>query len=428
MIQVNHVTNIGILKPMNAVNNGPYGEKGRHGNYDLFKELKIPYIRNHDASLTEEYGSQHLVDVHCIFTDFSRSPDNECAYDFTLTDIYMQNALDMGAEVFYRLGSSIEHWAKKYGTVMPSDFLKWAKVCEHIILHYNEGWANGYKMDIKYWEIWNEPDLDEDDSLNKRTWGGTKLNFFEFYHVVATYLKNKFPKIKIGGPALAYREDWAEEFLHQLKAPLDFFSWHIYSISPEDMVAKAVRIRNMLDKYSFTETESILDEYNYMEGWHKVPFRNSISVIKGLKGAAYTIAVFCSCQNSNIVDMLMYYDARVRKEYNGLFDSDYLEPLKTYYAFMAYSEIYSCDNQIDCISDEENIYALAAIKDNLIRMIISAYNMDATKEINIELSKAGRYQVYIIDNTRNLEKIFELHGNAFTITINPNEILFIKEI
>ena len=42
----------------------------------------------------------------------------------------------------------------------PKDFRKWAQICEHIIRHYNEGWADGHKWDIRYWEIWNEADLD----------------------------------------------------------------------------------------------------------------------------------------------------------------------------------------------------------------------------------------------------------------------------
>ena len=28
----------------------------------------------------------------------------------------------------------------------------------NVIKHYNSGWANGYHYNIKYWEIWNEPD------------------------------------------------------------------------------------------------------------------------------------------------------------------------------------------------------------------------------------------------------------------------------
>ena len=70
-----------------------------------------------------------------------------------------------GTKPFYRLGQSIEHQTKKYGIYPPKDFKKWAKICEHIIRHYNEGWANGYRMGIEYWEIWNEADLDQPDCM-----------------------------------------------------------------------------------------------------------------------------------------------------------------------------------------------------------------------------------------------------------------------
>ena len=40
----------------------------------------------------------------------------------------------------------------------PKDFEKWAHVCLNIVKHYNGGWDNGFHDQIKYWEIWNEPD------------------------------------------------------------------------------------------------------------------------------------------------------------------------------------------------------------------------------------------------------------------------------
>ena len=81
--------------------------------------------------------------------------------------LILATIINTGARVFYRLGASIEHWANKYGTGKPMDFDKWVDICEHIIMHYTEGWANGFFYDIAYWEIWNEPDLDPDDSKNK---------------------------------------------------------------------------------------------------------------------------------------------------------------------------------------------------------------------------------------------------------------------
>ena len=66
---------------------------------------------------------------------------------------------------------------------------KWAVICEHIIRHYNEGWADGYKLNIKYRELWNEPDLGD------ATWGGTKEQFFDLYVTAAKHLRECFPDI-----------------------------------------------------------------------------------------------------------------------------------------------------------------------------------------------------------------------------------------
>lgn len=128
---------------------------------------------------------------------------------------------------FYRLGSKIEHWKKKYNTIMPKDFNKWAIICEHIIMHYTEGWANGFRYDIEYWEIWNEPDLDADDSTNKRNWSGTANDFYELYRITLSHLKSRFPHLKIGGPAVASasprHSDWIRGLFSRLETKPDFF-------------------------------------------------------------------------------------------------------------------------------------------------------------------------------------------------------------
>ena len=55
---------------------------------------------------------------------------------------------------------------------------------------------------------------------------------------------------------------------------------------------------------SYTEAESILDEWNYVENWGD-GFCDSIKTIIGYKGAAYTLATMCDAQNGT-VDMLMH--------------------------------------------------------------------------------------------------------------------------
>lgn len=267
-LTVNFNETVGKIKPLHAVNNGPkqMSADQSRGNMDSWIKAGIPYARNHDAAFSSSYGGEHTVDIGNIFPDFDADVNDPASYDFTLTDLYCQTIQEGGTKVFYRLGNKIEHWIKKYGTLPPKDFHKWAQICEHIIMHYTEGWADGYHWDIEYWEIWNEPDLDPDDSPNKRTWGGTASEFFELYRLTAFHLKKHFPNLKIGGPALAGNLQWMESFLNAMtdgvRVPIDFFSWHIYTDDPKKLLSKAKIIRKMLDQFGYTETESICNEWS----------------------------------------------------------------------------------------------------------------------------------------------------------------------
>ena len=118
-------------------------------------------MRPHDAALSSTYGGPHCIDISGIFSNFDADVNSPESYDFTITDKYIESVYTGGAQMFFRLGQSIENAAKKYNVYPPKDYRKWAQICEHIILHYNEGWTDGYHYGIKYWEIWNEADLDK---------------------------------------------------------------------------------------------------------------------------------------------------------------------------------------------------------------------------------------------------------------------------
>ncbi|HBF14957.1 MAG TPA: hypothetical protein DDW30_04610, partial [Clostridiales bacterium] len=230
--------------------------------------------------------------MSAIFPRFEADVNDPTSYDFACTDEYIAVTLEAGTETFFRLGQKIEHEICKHHTVPPADFHKWAEICEHIIRHYNEGWADGYHYNIQYWEIWNEADLDPESRPDKRTWGGTAEQFFDLYEMTAKHLKACFPHLMIGGPALAHDEAWAECFLiraEQNRIPLDFFSWHIYCTTPEKMIAKNARIQEMLNRHGFENVENILNEWNYIRGWSD-DFVYSIKQISALKGASFTLA------------------------------------------------------------------------------------------------------------------------------------------
>ena len=403
----------GKIKPMNAVNNGPYGSEVRKtGNFVEYKDLHIPYARLHDSSFYVNYGGEWTVDVHRIFRNFSADENDERSYDFEATDAYLKSIKAAGTEIFYRLGASIEH-LKKCGTYPPADFLKWAKICEHIIMHYNEGWANGFDMGITYWEIWNEPDCVNPDGSNP-CWQGTKEQFFEFFKVAAKHLKKRFPDLKIGGPAICYYDSgFAQEFVPYAKEnhiPLDFFSFHCYAYTVDFIGETIEKFRALLDQNGYAKTETILNEWNYILGWSGDIYKKTMKAISGLVGSSFVLGAMCVGQRSSL-DMLMYYDARPSTSFNGIFGLSGSEKLKTYYVFKAFSEVKKLGSCVPYRTDCENIYAVGSTDGNERAILFTCYDHDekeAVRPIKINVKNACKGRVmkvcyYVIDEDNDLK-------------------------
>ncbi len=420
---------------LNATNGGPWHKRYTNdqlmSNFVDYKAARIPYSRNHDSALDAIYGGPYSHDITMIFPNFDADPTDPASYDFACTDECIFTTLDAGTKTFFRLGQTIEHQIKKHGTLPPKDFKKWAIICEHIIRHYTEGWADGFKLDMEYWEIWNEPDLDEEDSDNKRTWGGTKAEFFDMYEIAAKHLKARFPHLKIGGPALAFRLDWAEDFLSEMKkrgVELDFFSWHIYAKEPISIVDKAEKIRALLDKYGYEKAESILNEWNYVRGWSE-EFIYTIKSIHGIKGAAFVSAVISAAQDTSI-DMLMYYDTR-QSVFCGAFDLYTCEKLKGYYPLYWYGQFYDMEKEIPTKSSIENIYSLLGVdKAGKVTAMITYYteNDDETekKDVCLDIARGGNFEVYLLDKEHDGELVGVTDKLEFSM--DPCSVIFIKEV
>ncbi len=425
--------NDGKFKIMHAVNNGPVHKRHANdqwsSNMETYKELKIPYARNHDAAFCATYGGEHTVDISAIFPNFDADPYDPASYDFVCTDEYTLVTLEAGTETFFRLGQKIEHYIKKFNIYPPKDFHKWAVICEHIIRHYNEGWANGYNLGIKYWEIWNEPDLDPDDAKNKRMWVGTKAQFFDLYEASAKHLKKCFPNLKIGGPALAGNMEWADEFLGEMKkreVPMDFFSWHIYTTTPEHLVSRGVRAKELMDKHGYGDAESILNEWNYVRGWTDL-FKYSKAQIIGIKGAVFVLSCMAAAQHAPI-DMLMYYDARPTT-FNGIWDMYFYDKLPSWYSFKWFSELYELCHEVISENTAENIYTLCGLdKNGKANVMVTHYNEDdeaSPKELEIDLGRQGEYEIYLLDKEHNAELIKTTTELKFVMPVHS--AIMIKE-
>ena len=436
-IKINFNQKIGNIKPMHCVNNGPVWSDGVEQvreNFSFFKEAKIPYVRNHDAAFYALYGGEHTVDVHAIFPDFSRDVNDEDAYDFTYTDLYTEKIIEAGSQVFYRFGSKIEHGIKKYGTIVPADFNKWARICEHIIRHYNEGWANGFHYGIEYWEIWNEADGKKPNG-DQPNWSGTPEQFYELYTITAKHLKTCFPDLKIGGPAISdiyANGKWMNDFLAWIskeKAPLDFFSWHGYETDPKEYSRSVKTAKDKLESAGYGNAQTIINEWNYVEGWTDL-WVASIEHMKSMRGAAFVSATMLEMQKSPI-DMMMYYDARPCPM-NGLFDSETLRPIKGYFAIRIFSELYKLGNEVFASADEPDLYTVAAMNGEKASAVITYYSTDKNargKWVSIELDgieNTDKVRYYLVDKNYTMyERKANIEDGKLRIYLEAESILMV---
>ena len=410
---------IGKIKPVHGFNNS-----ARETNYgpllESFATLKPPFARLHD---TGYHGNAHYVDIPCIFPDFSADPEDEKSYDFTQTDYYIKPLIENGINVMYRLGVTIEHEPKKHYIFAPSDPQKWASVCEHIVRHYNDGWADGFHFGIEYWEIWNEPDglNPECEPYGCPNWIGTAQQYYELYVCTAKKIKERHPEVKVGGYSSCYilgrfeNGHWAAgdasyftnflEYVKRENAPLDFFTYHGYLGKQylEKIEIESRFVRDNLDCYGFTETECIDAEWNVnicdietenRRTQYYINYRNE-------KGASHAAASLYEMQRCPI-DSAMYYDTQLWAEYGGLYHVPSLEPTKTYYAFKQFGELYEQKNECEshggglvyacAAADEKKLLCIANISENAEEIKLELDGIKGSNAVIRTLSKNYDYE------------------------------------
>ena len=439
-LQINFDKKLGKIKPMHATGQPPFAggfHKLDFSYIGYLQKAHVPYSRLHDVG--GPYGGNRFVDIPNIFRDFDADVNDPDSYDFTFTDVLIAGMYEYGVEPIFRLGVTIENQAiiKPYRIFPPKDFQKWAQICEHIVRHYNEGWADGYHYGITYWEIWNEPD--NDIGVYNQMWRGTPEQYYELYDITAKHLKACFgDSVKVGGYACTsfggfryvperygldipprqktdryesamWKLDFFENFwayIREHNSPIDFFSWHCYSdVKTAMLFAKVLEI--VKHKYGYDGLETHLNEWNnaHDKKWNGTSYASS--------GAA---AMMCAMQNGP-TDVLNYYDSRLHaSNYCGLFNPMTNQPVSTYYALAAFGELYALGQQAQCDTADADLYAVAATDGAKKAVLISNYS-EEEKNLVTELDES--FAVYIVEQDRFLEKSEQ---KAKTLKMAPYQV------
>jgi hypothetical protein len=423
----------GRLRPLHGGNCGPVENGEMIDLSAYYRELGLPFTRLHDC----HWPNPDVVDIHAIFPDFKADPAKPESYDFSRTDDYIQAVVNVGSGIVYRLGESIEHTRKKYYVHPPADFDQWAAVCIGIIRHYNEGFANGFRHNIRYWEIWNEPEN------RPAMWTGTDDQYLRLYEIATKAIKARFPDVKVGGPSLGYSGRIVagrfepSPFLLQFLAhcrdrslPLDFFSWHLYTNDPSECLIRAKALRELLDRQGFSRTELHFNEWNYLPDNDWGPMMQSgqglarerfYDRMGGAEGAAFSACVLMNLQDSP-VDVANYY--RADSGGFGLFNV-HGTPNKAFYVFKAFRALLDTPLRLETGGGEPGRLTICAGVNEArtqIGLLISNFR-SADKNVQVRLrglpwDGPSTCRIFMVDPARDLTEVRTLQLPAGPIILD----------
>ena len=417
-ISVDSSTVVGPVKPVNGVGQPPFTSSVQFPMFRHLREAGVPFSRLHDVG--GMFGRGIFVDIPNLFRDFDADETDPANYDFAFTDLLINGLVENGVEPFYRLGTTIENYpfVRRYRIEPPKDFAKWARICEHVIRHYTEGWADGFRHTITHWEIWNEPENWPEPEKNEM-WHGTFEEYCRLYDIASKHLKTAFPHLKIGGygscgvGAAAERDDWhpGPRLRHQLECfhaflryvaehgcPIDFFSYHSYAGVP-DLPLQIAYVREHLDKAGFAHVPTCLNE------WLPAPNHDKLGTAQQAAEVAATLLLF---QNGP-VDSAAIYDARCGVgNYSPLFNPLTYRPHKAYYAFSAFHELRRRGTAVRVEGcGAKNLFAAAARGEDGSAAVMLANIGDREVPFSLEVAGDGKRMApgrcRIVDDARTWE-------------------------
>ena len=423
-VKVDFAKDTGIVKPVNGVGQPPMLGFGGDGMFRYLTEAGIPFSRLHDTG--GAFGKNVYVDIPNLFRDFDADETDPKNYDFTFTDELMLKLDKAGVRPYFRLGVTIENAAARraYRVFPPKDFAKWARICEHVMAHYVEGWADGPHVKVSHWEIWNEADYHPDPKRNEM-WQAPFDEFIRLYITAAKHLKKRFPGEKIGGFGScgfyhAATGDNREQAVHHLKcieaffetvkrenAPLDFFSYHSYA-GVEDTMKHARAAREYADKYGFVGVELSLNE------WLPQPRHYKLGTAQQ---AAEIAAEMIGFQNGP-VDSACIYDARCGiGNYSPLFNPLTYKPHKAYWAFVAFNGLRKAGTSV-AATVKGNLHVAAASDKKGRGAVLIANISEKAEPLLLDFGKFAPTGCRMVDDSRTWESVSvpaELPPHSFVL-------------
>ncbi len=425
---------------LNGTNNGPIHTYT--DNTEQYKDMGVEFVRFHET----HSPNTKCVEIPFIFRDFDADENDPANYYFGETDAVIKGAVDAGIEIMYRLGMGTEGQPKIFG-VIPKDYAKWARIAEHVIAHYTEGWANGfdYRKNLKYLEIWNEADLQA--YWPAEPWPEGRKTFIDFYKVAATHLKKRFPYLSVGccGWAGLYSYEKPEEpaaravyesryeffhlFLQRVrdeKIPMDFFGWHIYSMNSLAMWQRCTVLSDLLAEFGMEKKQTINTEWANFSLKRDAKGAWYLEKSRTVHSAVGTLGCMIVMQKFGVTHAALY-DADLRSKFCTLYGFDG-SPGIVYWAMKAWKWIKEGKTEVETAGDAWDFRVVASRSKKT--AVAALTNEGEEKRVTLEIKNlpACEYDLCLFDETHRLEKTRRgtFTGRALTFTLPKDSFAVLK--
>ncbi len=178
----------------------------------------------------------------------------------------------LGAEPMCSLGAPPPYLTQA-GTSHPSDLSRWADYCAGMVALWRR-----HDPAFRLVQIWNEPNASwfRDPRAGK---GGGALHHIEMANLVARRLKARFPNLLVGGPVLCWPPSWPPDqqgqqpwytwdqwtvpWLERTKDTIDFFDFHVYGVSADDLAVQCEMLVNQAELTQQRRLPVWITESNY---------------------------------------------------------------------------------------------------------------------------------------------------------------------
>jgi hypothetical protein len=368
------------IQPLLGVNAGPLHWNGKLANKDLFSEygqIGVKAVRSHDIPAA--------LDIAVMYPDRSKDPTLQTSYNFSTggactaigcndfgSDAYVASLQRNGLQLYLRIWDTAGAVSAPTAAERPN----WVKAAVEVVRHYQEGKWSGTTGLVNSVEIGNEPD-------SSAFWPSsyTKEEFYKLYSDTALALRAAFPTLKIGGPGITQSgfsnsagQTWVRNFMDYVKAsgaPLDFFSWHLYSNVPADYSTGAAFYRNELNSRGYGASEIHVTEWNTAiqhGSTDPLVLAANLEYRTKAKGAALNTMSWMYLQQNGIAKAYFYRgnnNSSTDLERYGLFAVDG-SATRSALAFALWSEFSTYESRIDPTASAtiSGLKALAAQRSN----------------------------------------------------------------